>query len=97
MIQQKIHRLDYQYFKEHQNERARRTKSLIQLGGLVIKSGLAEKLAIPIGEDLQKHHLEKAAIMLGFLIHTQNTLTESSMENFKEIGRQKLFESANKQ
>ena len=97
MIQQKIHRLDYQYFKEHQNERARRTKSLIQLGGLVVKSGLAEKLAIPIGEDLQKHHLDKAAILLGFLIHNQSTLVESSMENFKEIGRQKLFESANQQ
>ncbi len=97
MIQQKIHRLDYQYFKEHQNERARRTRTIIQLGGLVIKSGLAEKLTIPIDEDLQKHHLDKAAILLGFLIHTQNTLVECSMENFKEIGRQKLFESANKQ
>ena len=92
MIQQKIHRLDYQYFKEHQNERARRTRTIIQLGGLVIKSGLTVKLDIPIGEDLQKHHLDKAAILLRFLIHNQNTLVESSMENFKEIGRQKLFE-----
>jgi hypothetical protein len=97
MIQQKVHRLNYQYFKEHQNERAKRTRTIIQLGGLVIKSGLAEKLTIPIGEDLQKHHLDKAAILLGFLIHTQNSLTESSMEIFKEIGRQKLFESANKE
>ena len=94
MIQQKIHRLDYQYFKEHQNERARRTRTIIQLGGLVIKSGLAEKLAIPIGEDLQKHHLDKAAILLGFLIHNLQSLTESSVDRFKEIGKQKFYESA---
>ena len=86
--------MEYQYFKEQKSERAKRTRTLIQLGGLIVKSGLAEKLTIPIGEDLQQDHLDKAAILLGFLMHNLQDFKESSVEIFKEIGKQKLYESA---
>ena len=86
--------MEYQYFKEQKNERAKRTRTLIQLGGLVVKSGLAEKLNIPIGEDLQQDHLDKAAILLGCLMHSLQEFKEDSVKIFKETGKQKLYESA---
>lgn len=36
------------------DERRARTRTLIQLGGLIEKSGLLEKLGLRIGADLQK-------------------------------------------
>lgn len=34
-------------------ERSLRTRTLIQLGGLLVKSGLVEYVGIPIGTDLE--------------------------------------------
>jgi Trm5-related predicted tRNA methylase len=47
--------------------RKARTRTLIQLGGLVDKSGLLEPLNITLGDDLQKDygHLESTAILTG--------------------------------
>ena len=47
--------------------RKARTRTLIQLGGLVEKSGLLEPLNITLGDDLQKdyEHLENTAILTG--------------------------------
>jgi hypothetical protein len=36
-------------------EKKARTRTLIQLGGILVKSGLVEYLGIPIGVDLQNH------------------------------------------
>ena len=49
--------------------RKARTRTLIQLGGLVEKSGLLEPLNITLGDDLQKdyEHLESIAILMGAL------------------------------
>ena len=40
-------------------ERNARTRTLIQLGGLLVKSGLIETLKIPLGVDLQNHSIYK--------------------------------------
>jgi len=49
--------------------RKARTRTLIQLGGLVEKSGLLEPLSITLGDDLQKDfdHQESIAIIVGAL------------------------------
>ena len=58
--------------KKQQNSlRQQRTRTLIQLGGLVQKSGLMEVLNISPGDDLQDYDsLPKAAQVLGFLIES---------------------------
>ena len=50
--------------------RKARTRTLIQLGGLVEKSGILEPLNISLGDDLQKdyEHLESTAILTGALL-----------------------------
>ena len=49
--------------------RKARTRTLIQLGGLVEKSGILEPLNIILGDDLQKdyEHQESTAILVGAL------------------------------
>lgn len=49
--------------------RKARTRTLIQLGGLIEKSGLLQPLNINLGDDLQKdlEHLESTAILTGLL------------------------------
>lgn len=49
--------------------RRARTRTLIQLGGLVEKSGILEPLNITLGDDLQKEyeHQESAAVLTGAL------------------------------
>lgn len=55
--------------------RKARTRTLIQLGGLIEKSGLLELLGINTGDDLQRDPdcFESAAILMGALgeIHFQ--------------------------
>jgi len=36
-------------------EKKARTRTLIQLGGILVKSGLVDHLGIPLGVDLQNH------------------------------------------
>ena len=50
--------------------RKARTRTLIQLGGLVEKSGILEPLNITLGNDLQKDYncLESAAMLIGALL-----------------------------
>lgn len=63
-------------------ERRAETRTKIQLGGLVIKSGLANLLAIDPGDDLQLYedHVEKAAIILGALLEASEFLEEKRWE-----------------
>lgn len=55
--------------------RKARTRTLIQLGGLVEKSGLLAPLNISLGDDLQKdhEHLESTAILTGALSELRNS------------------------
>lgn len=51
-------------------QRRARTRSLIQLGGLIEKAGLLEKFGVALGEDLQKSpHMKEpiAALFKGLL------------------------------
>ena len=68
------------------SERMQRTRTMIQLGGLVAKSGLVELCDIHEGDDLQIDipSLDKAATLLGILHETMNKLTELSDKNSEE-------------
>ncbi len=70
-------------------ERAARTRTLIQMGGLVQKSGLAEALDVKAGCDLQADDdlKESAAILLGVFDHAAELL--SSSESFTYRARWK--------
>lgn len=66
----------------------------IQLGGLLIKSGLVEAFAISPGTDLQldEHAREKATLLLGALIDMHQNITlnphkSSQKEEWKILGR----------
>lgn len=54
--------------------RKARTLTLIQLGGLVAKSGILEPLNIALGDDLQKdvEHLESNAVLTGALFELRD-------------------------
>lgn len=56
--------------------RKARTRTLIQLGGLVEKSGLLEPLNINLGDNLQKdyQHQESTAILAGGLNEIKHRL-----------------------
>lgn len=63
-------------------ERRADTRTKIQLGGLVIKSGLADLLNIQPGDDLQLYddHFDKAAILLGALLEASEFLDDKKKE-----------------
>ncbi len=67
--------------------RKKRTRTLIQMGGLVEKSGLMEHLDIDSGDDLQEDFeaSKKAATLLGAL----QTIVESLQNS--EAPQQKLL------
>ena len=67
--------------------RKARTRTLIQLGGLVEKSGILEPLNITPGDDLQKdyEHLESAAILTGALSELQGRFYD------EEVAAQKVL------
>ena len=58
--------------------RKKRTRTLIQIGGLLEKSGLLEQLEISPGDDLQKdtEAMPKAAILFGALLEIKEQLNE---------------------
>ena len=65
--------------------RKARTRTLIQLGGIVEKSGLLELLNLSVGNDLQKDidcH-ESAAILMGALSDICNTLQGMDAAGYK--------------
>ena len=70
--------------------RKRRTRTLIQLGGLIEKSGLMEKLEIEVGDDLQEGVQSlKAATLLGALGDLVGYLTLSESDAQKSLWAQK--------
>jgi len=73
-------------------QRKARTRTLIQMGGLLNLTNLPEILGIAEGDDLQGdiHNMDKAAILLGMIMSLQENLphdlTPSQIEAFKKIG-----------
>lgn len=79
--------------KNSLRERKLRTRTLIQLGGLVQKAGLMETFNIRPGDDLQEYeNLRKAAQLLGFLINAgeSETFTEIKQSEFEKRGERML-------
>ena len=62
------------------DDRRARTRTLIQLGGLIEKSGLMEVLGIQMGQDLQKdpNLFSKVAILSAVLNENTQVLSNSS-------------------
>ena len=89
----KIKRLEGLTYRLKQNQRAARTRTLIQLGGLLVKSGIAEKLGITIGADLQREEEQKkkAYVLLGMFINQLSI--PKKIEEFEQLGKQFLFET----
>lgn len=76
--------------KQQLSSRKQRTRTLIQLGGLVQKSGLLELLEITPGDDLQDYeNIYKASQMLGFLVKNLEQVDEAS-DDWKRIGENLL-------
>mgnify|MGYP003432069893 FL=1 len=78
-----------------QNQRKARTRTLIQLGGLIEKSGLLESINIDVGSDLQKdiHLQENVAILMGGLVEIKEQLKEEMISPtlLKIKGKRALF------
>lgn len=102
-LQVKINRLQarraaltHKIAHENRSKRKARTRTLIQLGGLLNMVGLPQLCGITEGDDLQLdlENQDKAATLLGMLAHlnessfnTQNIELDSAMQNeFKQRG-----------
>jgi hypothetical protein len=80
---------------KNQNNSVRQTRSrtLIQAGGLLSKSGLMDAFDIQLGEDLQDYEsLPKAARLLGFLhaIFESQEITEQQLTAWQQTGERLL-------
>ena len=75
-----------------QRQRRARTRTLIQMGGLLNLTDLPALSRIDEGDDLQMDisAMDKAATLLGMILSLQETLpqdlTPSQIEAFKKIG-----------
>lgn len=75
--------------KKHTDSlRKMRTRTLIQLGGLIEKSGMTAFFNIELGEDLQADldQYDKAATLLGFLSETLEEFDENKLNEWTRIG-----------
>lgn len=77
------------------DERRLRTRTLIQLGGLVERSGLLEALKIDVGQDLQKDSevFNSVAILSALLCENAKRLSLVSVDDktkWIEVGRELL-------
>ncbi len=79
--------------KQQRSDRRRRTRMLIQAGGIVHKSGLLDAFLIAPEDDLQNYeNLHKAAKLLGFLhaCFEKNSFDEAHFERWQRIGERLL-------
>ncbi len=67
-------------------DRKAENRTKIQLGGLILKSGLADHLKIELGDDLQLDPIarEKATTLLGVLLHITEQLKNDHDGTFKQ-------------
>ena len=77
----------------HHSFRKLRTRTLIQLGGLVEKAGLLQTLGIAMGADLQRDEGIKDAvtILLGSLTEMQSALEDEAHKNLCLLKGQQAF------
>lgn len=78
---------------QHNSDRKRRTRGLVQCGGLLAKTGILEAFSITPGDDLQDYeNRTKATQLLGFLItcFEENTFDEENLERWKVLGERRL-------
>lgn len=96
-LQAKKAQIDNQQKAIDTTDRRARTRTLIQMGGLLNMIGLPQLCGITDGDDLQKDPLnqDKAAILLGMLVHLNEKLLEQPhlfeadagiLEGFKQRG-----------
>ena len=79
--------------KQQHAYRQSRTRTLIQMGGIVQKSALMDTFLIAPGDDLQDHeNFEKAARLLGFLSACleKNSFDEAQLEAWQVLGERLL-------
>lgn len=76
--------------KKDNQQRKMRTRTLIQLGGLLDLTPLLSICGIELGNDLQLAYQDKAATLLGILITAANqlpdTVSDKELSQFKQIG-----------
>lgn len=92
-LDQKINRLrDRKSRLSRVPQRAQRTRTLIQLGGLLLKSGWVDTFNIETGCDLQSiQHRDKAARLLGALLTLHKDLdVKQNASLFEALGYEEL-------
>lgn len=86
-----LNRETFSQKKAAQSLRKQETRTKIQLGGLVIKSGLTEELGIIPGEDLQMNLEKREAteILLGLLVEATERLhqTPALQKSWQTLGQ----------
>ena len=89
--------LQHKMKKQENSKRKARTRTLIQLGGLLDLTPLLSICNIELGEDLQLDYPDKSATLLGILITFCNKLpkhfTDQDLVDFKSIGENLLKKS----
>lgn len=65
------------------------TRTKIQMGGLIIKSGLAEKLSIVPGDDLQLDidKRDQAHVLLGILKSVSDDISFNDFTHYLSVGK----------
>ena len=85
-------RLEYTLKKNDNRDRKSRTRTLIQVGGLLNITPLLDHAEITLGDDLEStpENKDKAAILLGLFQHLTQSLppqlTQQQTEDFKQHG-----------
>jgi hypothetical protein len=89
--------LQTKFCKVDTAKRRKRTRTLIQMGGMINMLGLDSVCEVSLGEDLQTEAMDKAAVLLGLLMSLQETLphslSPSEIEKYKNKGLKMLKQS----
>ena len=80
--------LEHRLKRSTQSQRKARTRTLIQMGGLINMIGLAEVCGIHEGDDLQCDigTMNKAATLLGILMTAQENISPSDLPTYQHKG-----------
>lgn len=80
--------------RKENNQRRARTRTLIQLGGLLNLTPLLSICGIELGDDLQLEHPDKAAMLLGILSELSQQLPEEIppdlFEHYRHVGVRRM-------
>jgi hypothetical protein len=86
--------LQYKLKLRKKSARKARTRTLIQMGGLLELTPLPSLCGISLGDDLQIDYPDKAAILLGMLSELANdrsdVFSDDALAKFREIGKKAL-------